>query len=629
MTFARSIWRFLVGVKDALVLIFMLLFFAVLFMVLTARPNPAEVRSGALMLELDGVIVEERTPVDPFAALLSGAAPTQEHQVRDLVRAIDLAASDDRVEAVVLDLGEFLGGGQVHLKAVGAALDRVRAADKPVLAYATAYYDDSLLLAAHASEVWMDPMGGAVVAGPGGENLYFGEALDKLGVNARVYRVGTYKSAVEPYESASMSPAARENYEALFGALWREWKANVATARPQAQIERVAQRPAEWLASGDGDFGTAARSARLVDKLGSRADFDARVVELIGPDEWDDRLNAFASTDYADLLADTPMVEDGRTIAVVTIAGTIVDGDAGPGTAGGTRIAELLDEALNDEIAGLVVRVDSPGGSVLASEEIRRAILRHKAKDVPVAVSMGNVAASGGYWVATPADRIFAEPDTITGSIGIFAVIPTFEELAGRLGVGTDGVRTTPLSGEPNLVGGFNEEMDAILQAGIEDGYRDFLTRVAQSRDMTLEEADAVGQGRVYDGGTARELGLVDAYGGLAEAVVWVAERAGLDDEAYHTRYLGSEEVDFDTLFAQWLLSDDDDAQGHGGSDFIGVLTQRRSIALRGAFMQTEQMLATRGAQAYCLECPTAATVSAHSPKPFSWLRLARSWLDE
>ncbi|MGE5952947.1 MAG: signal peptide peptidase SppA, partial [Qipengyuania vulgaris] len=482
MRFAGKVWRLLVGIKDGLVLLFMLLFFGLLFAILTARPSPGQVRDGALLLELDGVIVEERTPVDPFAALISGSAPVGEYQARDLVRAIDAAAGDERIEAVVLDLDRFMGAGQVHLAEVGAALDRVRAADKPVLAYATAYGDDGVFLAAHASEVWLHPMGGAIVAGPGGNRLYFANLLEKLKVNARVYKVGTYKSAVEPFTESGMSDPARENAQALYGALWEEWQANVKKARPAANLDLISKSPAEWVEAAKGDLSLAAKNAGLVDTLGTRVEFGERVAELVGEDEWDETPGAYPHTNLTAWLADNPWPVESNEIGVVTIAGTIVDGDAGPGTAGGDRIAELLDEALDRDLKGLVVRVDSPGGSAMASEVIRDAILRHKARDIPVAVSMGNVAASGGYWVSTPADRIFAEPETITGSIGIFAMIPTFENAAADIGVNSDGVKTGPLSGQPDVIGGFTPEVDRILQASIEAGYTDINTRVAESR---------------------------------------------------------------------------------------------------------------------------------------------------
>ena len=348
-------------------------------------------------------------------------------------------------------------------------------------------------------------MGGAAISGPGGKNLYIGGLLDRLNVNTRVYKVGTYKSAVEPFTRTSMSPEARENAQALYGSLWEEWQAYVKKARPRANFEAYANNPAAYITANNGDMARAALSAGLVDKLGSRFAFERQVANAVGDDEAVP--GGFAHTDLEPWLQDVGAVTGAGSIGVITIAGSIVDGDDGPGTAGAERIVRLLNEALDDGLAGLVVRVDSPGGSVLASEEIRRAILRHKAAGIPVAVSMANVAASGGYWVATPADRIFAEPETITGSIGIFAVLPTFEQLANEYGVASDGVTTTPLTGQPDFIGGFNAEVDQILQAGIEKGYRDFIVRVAKSRGISIERADQIGQGRVWDGGTARQIG--------------------------------------------------------------------------------------------------------------------------
>ncbi|WP_435203093.1 signal peptide peptidase SppA [Qipengyuania sp. 902] len=616
MGFAGKVWKFLVGVKDALVLVFMLLFFAVLFAILTARPSPAAVRDGALVLDLDGVIVEERSEVDPIAALLASSAPIAEYQARDLVRGLDAAATDDRITAVVLDLDRFLGAGQVHLQEIGAALDRVRAAEKPVLAFATAYTDDSMLLAAHASEVWVDPLGGAVVAGPGGERLYYGNLLDRLEVNARVYKVGEYKSAVEPYSRSDMSDAARQNYSELYGALWEEYLANVKKARPAADIERITGDPVGWIEAADGDLATAAEQAGLVDRLGTRQQFEERVVELVGADDWSDEPGAFPSTKMAAWLEDNPLDTPGKPIGVVTIAGEIVDGEAGPGTAGGDRIADLLDEALAYDLAGLVVRVDSPGGSVLASERIRNAILRHKANDIPIAVSMANLAASGGYWVSTPADRIFAEPETITGSIGIFAVIPTFEQAAASLGVNSDGVRTSPLSGQPDVIGGFTPEVDALIQANVENGYEDFLDRVTAARGLTREQADRIGQGRVWDGGTARQIGLVDQYGGMDEALAWVAQQAELGDD-WHPRYLGSQPTGYDTLLRNLLT---DDAETGQSNDVVATFALRRAAVLGRIESDLDRLMGTRGMQAYCLDCPAPLTAVRDRDASSGWL---------
>ncbi|MFW2350820.1 signal peptide peptidase SppA [Qipengyuania sp.] len=617
MKFAGKVWRLLVGIKDGLVLVFMLLFFSALFAVLTARPGPASVREGALLIALDGVVVEERAEIDPIEALLSGTAPMGEYQARELVHALDEAAGDNRITAVVLDLDRFLGGGQVHMQEIGEALDRVRAAEKPVLAYATAYTDDSMLLAAHASEVWVNPLGGAVVAGPGGERLYYAGLLDKLKVNARVYKVGEYKSAVEPYSRSDMSEPARENARALYETLWEEYRANLKKARPGADIARITTQPVEWITAAKGDLATAALQAGLVDKLGSRADFEKRVVELVGADDWGDGPNAYPHTDLAVWLEDNPLPRKGKPIGVITVAGEIVDGDAGPGVAGGDRIAGLLDEALEDDLAGLVVRVDSPGGSVLASEAIREAILRHKAREIPIAVSMANVAASGGYWVSTPADRIFAEPETITGSIGIFAVVPTFEQTAAMVGVTSDGVRTTPLSGQPDLIGGFTPETDAMMQAFIENGYEDFLARVGEARDMTRDQVDAVGQGRVWDGGTARQLRLVDEYGGLEEALQWTAAQADLGDN-WHVQYLGTRPSTYDTLLRQWLIGDGEE-RGSGG-DVFARLAQGQVALVSQVSADTQRLLGARGAQAYCLACPTTAPARVQASAPHGWL---------
>ncbi|MBX7527592.1 signal peptide peptidase SppA [Qipengyuania vesicularis] len=613
MHFAGKVWRLLVGIKDGLVLLFMLLFFAVLFAILTARPGPSQVREGALLLELDGVVVEERTPVDFFDAFLSGSAPVAEHQARDVVRALDAAAKDERITAVVLDLDRFLGAGQVHLQDIGEALDRVRAAEKPVLSYATAYADDGVFLAAHASEVWVNPLGGAFVAGPGGHRRYYAGLIEKLNIKARVYRVGTYKSAVEPWTETGMSEPARENARALYGALWEEWQANVKKARPAADLDLVSQDPVSWVEAANGDFAVAALNAGLVDKLGTRVEFKERVAELVGKDDWSNEPGAFPSTPLAAWLDENPWPRDGRAIGVITVAGEIVDGEAGPGTAGGTRIAQLLDEALSRNLAGLVVRVDSPGGSVLASEEIRTAILRHKARDIPIAVSMANVAASGGYWVSTPADRIFAEPDTVTGSIGIFAVIPSFEDAAASIGVTSDGVRTGPLSGQPDPIGGFTPEVDRILQASIENGYRDFLNRVSKARRISTEQVDRIGQGRVWDGGTARQIQLVDEYGGMEEALEWVAGQAELSEGEWSPLYLGDERSTTDTILQRWLIGEEE-AEGR---DVFAMLAEREQAGIAMMLGDVQRLLATKGAQAYCLTCPSPARSEAHGTRSF------------
>lgn len=630
MEFARKVWKLLVAIKDGLVLLLLLLFFMGLYAVLTAQPGPGPVRDGALLLRLDGAIVEEPAIVDPFEQYLSGSVPMQEYRARDVVRALETAATDKRIKAVVLDLGSFTGGGLVNLQEVGAAMDKVRAAKKPVLTHAIAYADDSLLLAAHASEVWVDPMGGAFVMGPGGNRLYYGRLLERLKVTAHVFRVGTFKSAVEPFLLDRQSPDARENAQALYGALWEAWKADVARARPKANLKLAAEDPAGWMKASGGDAAKAALAAGLVDRVGNPAQFGERVAELAGKDPNSKAPGAYAHTAFANWLAANPEPSDGKAIGVVTVAGEIVDGDAGPGTAGGDRIAALLDEALERDLAALVVRVDSPGGSILASERIREAILRHKAKGRPVIVSMANLAASGGYWVATPATRILAEPATITGSIGVFAVLPSFERTLADYGVTTDGVRTTPLSGQPDLAGGLTPEVSQMIQANVEHSYARFLGLVGTARGKTLAQVDDMAQGRVWDGGTARQLGLVDRFGGLDDALAEAAAAAGLKPGGWHAAWLGDDYDPLARLFTQFRGDEESAPPGsvqlEARRDWVGHLAARHGNLAGRALADARRLVAVQGTQAYCLECPASPgrAATADAGREAALLRLAR-----
>ncbi len=603
-SFARRVWRLLVAIKDGLALILLLLFFGVLYAALSGRSSPASVKEGALLLSFKGAIVEEPAFIDPLEQLLEQQAPAREYRARDVVRALTTAAEDDRIKAVVLDLSELTGAGMVHLQEIGEAMDKVRAAKKPVLTYATAYIDDGLLLAAHSSEVWVDPLGGAFILGPGGKNLYYGKLLEKLKITAHVFRVGTYKSAVEPYIRSDMSPESKQAANALAGALWDSWKADVLKARPKANIDLASQKPVEWLKASGGDGAKAALAAGLVDKIGDSVTFGKRVAEIVGEDDVDSRPGKFAYNRLSTWLAANPLSESGRPIGVITIAGPIVDGEEGPGVAGGDRIAEALDEAQSEDLAALVVRVNSPGGSVLASERIRTAIERWKAKGVPVVVSMANVAASGGYWVATPASRIFAEPATITGSIGIFAVVPSFERALGDWGINTDGVQTTPLSGQPDLVGGLSPEISGMVQSNIENGYSRFLALVAKSRGKTPEQIDAIAQGRVWDGGTARQNGLVDQFGGLDDALAYAAKEAKLADGEWHAAYLGQMTDPLGDLVGELTGSGDRTGSGGAQGDLAGLAKAQQMGLIDRVLGEVKRLVSTGGAQAYCLECP-------------------------
>lgn len=622
MTFAGKVWKLLVGIKDGLTLALLLLFFWALFAVLSSRPSPAEVREGALYLPLDGRIVEEKSKVEFTAMLLSGQAPDGEFLTRDLVRAIEAAAGDERIKAVAIDLENFGGGGRVSLQRIGAAMDRVRAAKKPVLVRAPIYTDGRMLLAAHASEVWVDPLGGAMITGPGGYQLYYKGLLDRLKVEAHVFRVGTYKSAVEPFERADASVPAKESLTQVYGAIWQQYLDEVKKARPKANLALVTSDPQAWLAASGGDAAKAAVAAGLADRIGDRVVFGKRVAELAGDEDAGNdgaAPGSFMHTELGPWLAANPESTDGKAIAVVTVAGDIVDGDAGPGSAGGDRIADLIDGAVADkDYAALVLRVDSPGGSVTASERIRAAVERFRATGRPVVASMGNMAASGGYWVSTPAQRIFAEPSTITGSIGVFGVIPTFEKTLADYGVTSDGVRTTPLSGQPDVFAGLTPESKAIIQQQIEQTYGRFLGLVAASRGKSPQDIDRIAQGRVWDGGTARQLGLVDQFGGIEDALAWAAGQAKLKDGEWHADYLGGGIDAFSTTLAG--LFGGGEARAAQPKDFVSfaALGQQQAMARLGADLS--RLLSGEGAQAACLEC--AGLVDAAPVKAD-----ARGWL--
>ncbi|WP_239804494.1 signal peptide peptidase SppA [Croceicoccus hydrothermalis] len=627
MAFARKVWKLLVAIKDGLVLLLLLIFFGLLYAALSYTPTVAAVKEGALLVTLDGVVVEEPQIIDPVSLLLSNSAPTREHRALDVVRAIEGAADDDRIKAVVLDLDYFLGGGAVHMERIGEAMDKVRAAGKPVLTHAILYADDSYQLAAHASEIWLDPLGGALVAGPGGTNLYYADLLDRLNVNVHVYRVGTYKSAVEPYVLNQQSEPAAEAARALYDTIWTNYREGVTRARPKAQIDAVVSEPAALIRAAGGDPARAALASGMVDRLGTRAAFGAHIAEMVGADDTDEAPGSFAHSGYRTWLDNNPLPTGGGAIGVITVAGEIVDGEAGPGSAGGTRIAEQLDDALNNDLAALVVRVDSPGGSVLASEEIRQAILRHKARGIPVVVSMANVAASGGYWISTPADAIFAEPSTITGSIGVFAVLPSFERTLGEIGVNADGVQTTPLSGQPDVLGGFTPELEQVMQAQVEGTYSRFLSLVAKSRNMPLARLAPIAEGRVWAGGTARQLGLVDRFGGLDDAAAFAAAKAGLDEGAWHYDFLDPEPDPLTAIFASMAGPDEDSAASARRADLFAHVAAARNAMIANMLRDGERLMGEAGIEARCLECPATMRAADTAPPPGGWFAALRAFL--
>jgi protease-4 len=617
MKFVRAIWKLLVGIKDALVLLFMLLFFGMIYAGLSARPAP--VRDGVLDLSLKGSLVEQ--PARRDWADVAGGGRLQEYRLRDLVAALDAAKDDSRVKAVALDLDGFIGGGQTAIGDLADAVRRVRASGKPVIAYSTGYTNDGYQLASAASEIWLNPLGAVAIAGPGGSGLYYKGLLDKLGVTANVYRVGTYKAAVEPFIRNDMSPDAKQNALALDQAQLESWRQTVKQARPKANVDLFLQDMNGAVTAAGGDMAKAAVAAGLVDRIGDQQAFEARLAQLGGTSSKDPA--GYNRIRLGSYVADKVERNPRGPIGVVTIAGLIVDGKAGLGSAGGDTIANEIEDGLDKGVKALVVRIDSPGGSVLASERIRQALLDAKAQKIPVVVSMGSVAASGGYWVATPADYIYAEPSTITGSIGVFGVLPSFQGTLQKLGIGADGVKTTPLSGEPDLLKGPSPEVNQLLQTGVNAMYARFLNIVAQARHKSPAEIDRIAQGRVWDGGSAHQLGLVDGFGGMSEAIAKAAHLANLGGER-GVRYLEPPRSFRDQLIE--TIASEEDTDSTAPQDAFALLAGQPQRQLASALSEVRSILSGPSIQARCLECPAVAPAQL-KPSDLSLLALIREWL--
>jgi protease IV len=604
MKLAKLAWSVLVGVKDALVLIFVLLFFGALYAVMSANPNVARGKGGALLLAFDGPIVDQKTEVDPRSLLLGDGTVGAQYQLDDVLNALDVAATDDDIKTVVLDLDRFAGAGRVALQNIGDRLEKVKAAKKPVLAFATGYYDQSYTLAAHASEVWLDPMGATAIAGPGGRQPYFKGLIDRFGVNVHVYRVGKYKSFVEPFTLTQQSAEARAANQALVDVIWADWQARVAKARPKAQLAAFIKDPLAGTVGSGASLADASLKAGMVDKLGDYTAFATRVAALAGEDE--EAQEGFRSSRIADYIKANPRSTSGEAIGIVHVSGPIVDGEASGGSAGGDTVSALIGAGLaKKNLKALVLRVDSPGGSAFASEKIRLALMEAKKAGLPVVVSMGNVAASGGYWVAMTGDKIFAEPATITGSIGVFGIIPSFENTLGRYGITSDGVKTTPLSGQPDFIGGFTPETDRFVQTGVENIYTQFLKLVATSRKLPPEKVAEIAQGRVWDGGTARQLGLVDAFGSLDDAVAEAAKRAKIAPDNVRRVVLAPKPSYLSELLAGW------GTEKASRTDIVTRLLRQQQAAFLAGINDAASVMTGPAVQVRCLSCPPTVVAPA------------------
>ena len=531
----RVLHAFVVLVRTVLAVVFVLVLISLFGGGLA--PLPA---SAILRVAPEGILVEQLSYPDPRDLLAPDSGPAAETRVGDLVEAIDAAADDSRIKGILLDVGDLQGGGIDKLDSVGEALRRFRAGGKPVIAAGDGFDQQQYYLASYADTIHLNPLGHVLLTGFGSYHLYYKEALDRLRIQFHVFRVGTYKDAVEPFTGTGMSPASREHTEAWLNALWQHYGSGVETRRqldPGTLDSYIRELDTKLVAAG-GDGAALALRDGLVDQLSTRSEIAAELQALAGaaPEGY----FRGSTIGYAQVDVQTYLHHQGSAreadgerprIGVLIAAGTMYDGEQPANAIGGDSLSRLVRKAREqDRLDALVVRVDSPGGSAFAADLIRRELLATQAAGIPVVISMGTVAASGGYWIAAEADEIWAEPTTLTGSIGVFGVVPTFENSLAALGIHNDGVGTHPLAGGMRLDRPLSPQAARLIQANVESLYQRFLSLVASGRDQDPQAVDRIAQGRVWTGRQALSLGLVDHLGGLPEAVAAAAGLAGVED---------------------------------------------------------------------------------------------------
>ena len=559
----RTLWRFIAGffkwtwrllnfVREMvlnLFFIFLVLVGVGIWMQVSGGDSKETASRGALLLDISGVIVDKPDSSQRFSKLsrqLLGASSDrlQENSLFDIVNTIRQAKDDRNITGIVMDLKNFAGGDQPSMQYIGKALKEFRDSGKPVYAVGENYSQGQYYLASFANKIWLSPQGVVDLHGFATNGLYYKSLLDKLKVSTHVFRVGTYKSAVEPFIRDDMSPAAREADSRWIGELWQNYLNTVAANRqiPAQQVFPGAQGLLEGLTKTGGDTAKYSLENKLVDALASSAEIEKTLTKEFGWSKTDKNYRAISYYDYA---LKTP-ADTGDSIGVVFANGAIMDGEETQGNVGGdTTAAQIRDARLDPKVKAIVLRVNSPGGSVTASEVIRAELAAARAAGKPVVVSMGGMAASGGYWISTPANYIVANPSTLTGSIGIFGVITTVENSLDSIGVHTDGVSTSPLA-DVSITRALPPEAQQMMQLSIENGYKRFITLVADARHSTPEQIDKIAQGHVWTGQDAKANGLVDSLGDFDDAVAKAAELAKV--KQWHLEYYVDEPTFFDKV---------------------------------------------------------------------------------
>jgi protease-4 len=536
----RFFWDLLDGVRKVLHLVVLLALFTLL--IVAAVPQaPFIPTAAALVVAPQGNLVEQLSggPLDRAFAAASGQKDF-EVRLHDVVEAIHRAKDDKRIKALVFDLDDLSGGGIAKLEEIADAVREFRTSGKQVIAYGQSFDQQQYYLAAQADQIYLDPHGMVFIDGFANYRQFYKEAIDKLGVNINVFKAGKFKSYVDQFTRSDMSPEDREASLSWLQSVWGTYQNAVVKARglESNALTDYANQLLAGLQSANGDFAKLALQRRLVTDLKTREEVEDQLKQLVGEDEDEHSFKQVQFEDYVNAERVSRDTRSANKIGIVVAEGEIVDGERTAGTIGGDSMVELLRKArYDDDVKAVVLRIDSPGGSVVASELIRREVAALKKAGKPVIASMSSTAASGGYYIAMDADQIWANPATITGSIGVFSIVPTFERSLSKLGVTTDGVGTTSLSGALQLDRALSEDTKRIEQLAVEHEYAQFVDHVAQARNKAFDEIDAIAQGRVWAAPEAKQHGLVDQLGLLEDAVAAAAEQAKLGKD-YREDYL-------------------------------------------------------------------------------------------
>ena len=606
----RRFFRLIGNIATAIRYLFSLLFvgfFLLLIVGMFAEDIQPIPDKGALYLAPSGVLVDQKTFTDPFGQIFLGSSQRDsETLVRDIIEALDSARNDSRITHLLLDTDYMAGGGISKLEEISSALLRFKKSGKPIIAVGDNFNQQQYFLASHADEILLNPLGAVSITGFGTYRSYFKEALDKLKININVFRVGDYKSAVEPFLGSSMSSQVKQESRELIDSLWQFYSSQVEQLRglPDGAIDDFANNLHFKLQAANGDSSALAKQQNLVDQIATRTEMFAYLNEVLpGTDGEFDSINMKAYLNHSRLSSRTSAAAKAHKVALVVAKGSIADGEQPEGSIGGDTLAGIFSRLRDDsDVKAVVLRIDSGGGSAFASDIIRDAISATQKKGIPVVVSMGSYAASGGYWIAADADRVLALSTTLTGSIGVFGIIPTVENSLAALGVYSDGVGTTDIAGMMQLDRSMTQQSKMIFQAGVDNVYTRFISLVADGRSSTPAAVHEIAQGRVWTGEKALELGLVDQLGDLNDAIVVAAELANLEE--YEVDYRRKPLTVYEQLLMEMNTNISASLSGLGISSLLPVTIRQQAMKILEPLRVLDTFNDPRGIYLYCGNCP-------------------------